>query len=140
MTVLRWKIRDPHDTNVLTNTYTFPMNPREMSSPFRERSIQTVGTTRGRVLLFEGSAGAKSWQFSGPILNKAHMDALLEWVYERRGRVIITDHFGRQLECVLQAVDFTPKRRIGYYYSHEYSVTALITKINPATVPNAGPI
>lgn len=139
MSVLRWKITDPHDTNVATKTYTFPMNPRDMTSPYRERSIATSPTTRGRVLMFEGALPAKTWSFSGPILDKAHMDALRLWVYNRPGRVIITDHFGRNIECVLQVLEVTPKRRVGKYYSHEYSVTALITSISAPTVPNEGP-
>lgn len=140
MSVLRWKLIDPHDTNTATKTYTFPMNPRDMTSPLPERNIATQGTTRGRVLLFEGALPAKAWSFSGPILNKAHMEALRHWVYERPGRVYIMDHFGRTIECVLQSFEVTPKRRTGYYYSHEYSVSALITAISDPTVPNAGPL
>lgn len=139
MSVKRWVITDPHDTNVATKSYTFPINPRDMTSPYKERSITAQGTARGRILFFEGAAQAKQWQFSGPILDKAHMDALRLWVYNRPGRVIITDHYGRVIECILQSLDVTPKRRLGYYYSHEYTITAMITAISAPTVPNLGP-
>lgn len=138
MNVLRWVIKDPHDTNPATNTYTFPRNPREMSSVYPERAVSSMTTTFGKVLLYEGTTPAKQFTFAGPILEKTHFDALRDFVYKRKRRLVITDHFGRQITCVLTAVEMVPVRRVNYYYSHDYTVTGLITNLTEPTVPNAG--
>lgn len=138
MAVLRWVIRDPYDTNPATNTYTFPRNPREMSSIYPDRTINVATSTHGRVILTEGTTPPKQFTFAGPVLEKSHFDALRKWSYEHRRRLIITDHFGRKITCVLTSVDLVPQKRLNYYYSHEYTVNGLAIKVTEPTVPNAG--
>lgn len=140
MSVLRWVLNDPYDTNPATNTYTFPRNPESMTSPLGERSLSSLVTTAGKVLLYEGTTPAKSWQFSGPLLEKAHYDALYTWVYTKNRRVNLTDHYGRVLSLAFQTLDAQPKRRVNYYWSHDYTVTALILSMSAATVGNVGPV
>lgn len=138
MTVLRWQIYDPSDDDPDTNTYVFPRNPAEMSSIYQDRTISTLPTTAGKILLWEGARNAKQFTFGGPVLEKSHFDALRTWVYRRR-RLVITDHFGRQITCVLTNIDLVPKRRLNVYYSHDYTVTGLMLEVTPPSVPNSGP-
>lgn len=138
-TVKRWVITDPYDSNPATNTYLFPRNPADMTSVFPERAVASMTTTAGAILVYEGATPAKSWQFSGPLLDKQQYLDLDQWVYGRKRRVVITDHYGRNITVVLQTLDVVPKRRVNYYWSHDYTVTALILGITAPTVGPGGP-
>jgi hypothetical protein len=139
MSVLRWVIVDPYDTNSLTNTYHFPRNPRDMSSVYPDRPVTAMTTTAGKVLLYEGATPPKPFTFSGPILDKQQFLDLQTWVYTKKRRLNITDHFGRVISCILTTVDMVPKRRVNYYYSHEYVVSGLVLGVSAATGPVDGP-
>lgn len=123
MAVRRWVFTDPY-TN---ETYTVPLNPREMTSPFADLNISQRHTTAvdGRALLFEGSSPPANWQFSGAILDANHYAALLAWK-EKRRRIRITDHYGRQIEVLLVSFNPTPKRSLGKPWRHEYTMDALV--------------
>ncbi len=137
--VRRWVMTDPYDTNSATNTYNFPRNPKEMTSLHAERAVSSMSTTNHKILLFEGQTPAKQWQFSGPILDKQQFTDLTAWVYNRKRRVNINDHYGRNISCVLTSFDVVPKRRNGHYYSHEYTISALVLNVSAPTIPNDGP-
>ena len=138
MSILRWTVYDPLDVNPVTNHFTFPINPASATSPYPERSIQSMTSTRGTTLFTEGGAQAKQWQFSGPILNKDQFELLRVWTYEKPGRLLINDHFGRKIRCMWTNFDAVPKRRPNIYYSHDYTISALVFEITAPTVPNAG--
>jgi hypothetical protein len=135
VTVLRWKLIDPSNTDV----YTFPRNPLSMTSPYRVKAVTASSTTNGKILLTEGAQTAQQWSFSGPLLDKQNLLDLLDWTYDRRRRVLIQDHFSRQISCYLTGLDVQPKRRTGYYYSHDYTINALVLDVSAPTVANAGP-
>jgi hypothetical protein len=137
--VRRWVMTDPYDTNSATNTYHFPRNPREMTSLHAERAVSSMSTTNHKILLYEGQTPAKAWQFSGPILDKQQFTDLTAWVYDRRRRVVIVDHYTRSINCVLTTFEVVPKRRTGYYYSHEYVVSALVLSVSAPAMGNDGP-
>ncbi len=127
----RWTITDAN------GVYTFRPNPNTMTSPFGKRNITSKVTTAvdGQVLFFEGGKAAQEWTFGGDITDHEQYEALRHWVFDRLGtRVIVTDHFGRQINCVL--VDFkpTPKRAVGKYWRHTYEITALVTSVGAPTV------
>ncbi len=127
----RWKMYDAN------STYTFPINPSGMTSPFGERNIHTKSSTAvdGKVLLFEAARQPPEWTFTGTILDPAHFEALRSWTYDRLGRrVVITDHFGRNLVVVLKKFDPVPKRSLGRYWRHEYTMTAIVISISAPTV------
>lgn len=134
--VQRWRFFDPHDPNPATNVYTFPMNPSAMSSPFPARAVTSSTTTAidGQALFFEGAAPAAEWTFSGTILDSTHHEALRAWVYDRRRRIFVYDHFGRELQCVLVSFTPTPKRSVGHYWRHDYEIKALVSKVGAPTV------
>lgn len=133
---LRWRFQDPYATGP-TSAYTFPINPNAMTSPFRKRNIQAKGTTSvdGADILIEGRANPAEWTFTGDILDAAHYEALRSWVYDRPGRrIYVYDHYGRRLICVLTSFDVQPKRSVGKYWRHEYTISAIVTSVSQATV------
>ncbi len=124
--VKRWRIINPNDSNAATREYRFPQNPEKMTSPYPKKSVTSSGTPRGRILLWQGGTGAQQWSFSGPILNKKHLDDLAHWVYDIRNRLVIEDHYGRYIGVYLTDLDAVPRRRVNRYYSHEYTVNAMV--------------
>ena len=118
--------------------YTVPQNPASMSSLFPTRNVTARTTTGGRVLLTEGATPPQSWSFEGSCRTKAHYEALRHWVYDIKQRVVIRDHFGRDIECVLLSFDAKPKRSLDVYWRHEYSISALVISVTAPTVGEAG--
>lgn len=128
----RWVLSDGSE-----DSYTFQPNPNAMSSPFPERSITTKVTTAvdGQVLLMEGMATPATWTFSGDILDHTQYEALRSWVYDRVGRrVVVTDHFGRRIVCVLIKFDPVPKRAVGRYWRHTYTISAVVVSVGDPAV------
>lgn len=137
--VVKWKLHDPYDTNTATNTIYVPINPNAMTSPWPARQINTAVTTAvdGQVIFMEGNAKPKEWSFSGDIMTPYHYDLLRSWVYERRRRVVITDHFGRDITCVLTNFDAVPKQVQRKYWRHTYTITAIVVSVGkPTKVPS----
>lgn len=127
----RWILSDAN------GSYTFPNNPNAMTSPFGARNISTKVSTAvdGQVLLFEGNRSPVEWTFSGDILDHELYESLRSWVYDRIGRrVTITDHYGRAIIAVLTKFDPTPKRAVGKYWRHTYTVTAVVVRVGAPTV------
>lgn len=139
MSVLRWVLTDPLDTNANTNTYTFPRNPSEMTSVFAPQSIDEHTSGRGTQILIAGDLTPQTWTFSGTFLHKSEIDTLHGWIYRRKRYVYLTDHFGRKITLVFQGMEATPKQRSGYYWSHDYTVTALVLAVGGPTITDAGP-
>ena len=142
MAVHRWRFLNP----ATGESYTFEHNPDHMNSPFPRRNVTARTTTAitGQTIITEGNAGPAEWTFGGSIRSKAHYDALRSWVYDDDGRpknqrIIIVDHFGRELDAVLMSFDPTPKRALNVYWRHTYEMTALVTRVGKATVVNEPP-
>lgn len=142
MTVLRWKFQDPADSSG-AGTYTFPWNPKTMTSPFPDKAITMKGTTAvdGQTLMWEGMSQPASWSFGGAIKDAAHYEAMRAWVYDRQGRLFVWDHFGRRLIVVLKKFNPSPaeKMRIGRYWYHTYTIDAVVIAISSPTVTDSGP-
>lgn len=132
---LRWKIQDPAD-NTPQGTYVFPINPNKMNSPFPEREITTLPTTAidGNTLVWEGRSTPAAFTFGGSILDRAHYEALRHWVYDRQGRMFLFDHFGRRMVVNFKKFDPEPRRRVGRYWSHEYTIDCLVLSVSAPTV------
>lgn len=137
--VKRWKFIDAKETDPAYKTYVFPRNPREMESVTEERAVSSMTTTNGKVLLYEGATPARSWSFSGYFLHKTEADAMNYWVYHKRRRFQLIDHYGRTINLVLTSLDAVPKRRVGYYWSHDYTVNALVLSVTAPTITDIGP-
>lgn len=116
------------------DTYTVPINPNKMTSPYPEKAITTHVTTAvdGNTLYFQGRSAPANWQFGGKILDKDHYDNLRKWVYEK-GRIVITDHFNRAISCLLLKFDPVPpapaQSRV-HYWNHDYTITALVASVD----------
>jgi len=139
MAVLRWRLQDPANPG---DEYTFPISPNRMSSPFPQRLVTTKGTTAvdGQVLLWEGATEPTNWEFGGAILNAAHYEALRSWVYDKPGRMFLWDHFGRRYDLVFK--EFKPeaeRMKVGRYWYHGYTITALVVSISAPTIGDGGP-
>lgn len=97
----RWIFHDP----VAVETYTVPINPNAMTSPFPKTAKQTLPASPvdGRVRALSTPQPVE-WQFSGVIRTQAHYDALLAWV-RKQNPVEITDHLGRTFTVLLTTFD-----------------------------------
>lgn len=107
MSTVRWVFTEV-DTGA---TYTVPINPDSMSSPYHERQMQTsYGSRAGgnRLRTTELPPAAKEWEFGGAIRTKAHHDALAEWA-DKSGLVNVTDHLGRTFQVIFQAFEATDR-------------------------------
>lgn len=130
--VTRWVFTDP----VTAETYTVPRNPRAMGSPFPERTfnVRAVSALTGTPIVSEGTTQPATWQFEGSIVDHAHYMALHRWVYVITNRIVITDHFGRDIDCLLQKYDPVPRRAVNKYWRHDYKITGLVFAVGEASV------
>ncbi len=133
MAVKRWRFRAEGED------YTVPVNPNAMAPLFPTRAITARTTTAGAVLLFEGARQPAAWSFQGDILNAEHYEALRHWVYDIKQRVIITDHYGRDIQCVLTDFKPEPKRAVNRLWRHTYAVSATVLSVSAPTVGD-GPL
>lgn len=88
----------------------------------------------GQSLLFEGHAGAKEWSFSGVLLEREQYLTMQQWVYGRKRRIFVVDHFGRRILCVLRDFDPVPARSISHFWRHNWTITALVVSVSAPTV------
>lgn len=98
---MRWIVQDP----ATGTSYTFPLNPNRMTSP-----LPTMATAEASAPpswgFGEGSPiGPRTrinnpdpvqWQFQG-YAHDAAMVSTLKNIFNLKGRLYLTDHFGRQL-------------------------------------------
>ncbi len=140
MAVLRWKFVDPFEkgSDPAEKSYTFPRNPREMSGVYPDLAITTQRTTAGKVVAWEGQTPVKQFTFSGVILDRDHFQDMYHWIYAKRRRLFLYDHFARRFTVVMTSLDLIPKRRIGRYYSHDYTASGQILNWTVSNVPDIG--
>lgn len=133
---LRWQLIDPSSGEV----HVFEMNPNAMTSPFASRNLTAQATTASKPIVFEGSVVPHEWSFEGLIQHASEYATFLKWFSEKRHQVVISDHFGRRITCLLKQFDPTPKRRIGKYWAHTYRCTVLVTaEVGAPTVGEVAP-
>lgn len=102
----RWLFEDA----VAATSYRVPINPNRMSSPFRQKQLSTLTNVQGRIRTrMTGHNVPYEWTFSGVIRDIDHHDALLLWS-KKKNLISITDHLGREWECLPQRFDVTEKR------------------------------
>jgi len=106
MTTTRWVLRD----TATDETWTMPINPDSMSSPFQGRAFKFGRGTRldQRVRAFSGSREPVEWEWGGVIRSKSHYDRLTQWA-EKSVAVDVTDHLGRTFRVFI--TEFTPTDR-----------------------------
>lgn len=132
MAVQRWVF-----TDLLTSeTYTVPLNPDAMTTPWLQRNVTAKKTTAidGNIIMQEGSPTFAAWTFSGKAIDAAHYEKLRHWCYDIPNRISITDHFGRVIVCVPTLFDAQPQRDTRRYWLHTYTITATVVSVTPPTV------
>lgn len=131
--VRRWVYRDL----VSGETYTVPINPNAMTTPYPQRKFIYKSTTAGpagTTVTNEAHADPQQWQYSGDILDKAHFDALVYWS-RKQNRVQITDHYGRAFIITIDQFNPVPKRAVNVPWRHTYTVSASVYAIFDADTP-----
>lgn len=135
--VQRWQLRSVSDPASFTTVF---VNPSEMSSPYPTRQVGFESTTAadGNTLVWEGPMAPKDWQFSGVCLSHSHFKQLRDWVYAVPGKVVIRDHFGRDIVAVLREFDAIPQPRTSLdprrYWRHSYTISGLVLSVSEGTV------
>lgn len=106
MATVRWVLRD----TVTDATWTMPINPDAMTSPFDRRVFKFARGWRkdNRVRTFMTPSTPAEWEWSGVIRSKDHYDRLVEWA-EKSVAVDVTDHLGRTFRVFI--TDFEPTDR-----------------------------
>ncbi len=126
MAVVRWLFEDL----VLTESYTFEINPTEGGSLAYEKSVSqsTTSAFDGKVIAFEGQDKPLSSSFTGTILTQAGYDAMVTW-FNKRHQIKLTDDLER--EFMIYITKFVPKRvRSALYpWKHTYQVDYIILDI-----------
>lgn len=120
----RWVLLD----TVTAATWTMPLNPDSMSSPFPRRNLKFSHGWRAdqRVRAFSGAREPIEWEWSGVIRSKSHYDSLVEWA-EKSVAVDVTDHLGRTFRVFLtefNPLDRRPTPRVEWRL--RYTMKALI--------------
>jgi hypothetical protein len=119
MTV-RWKFTDP----VASETWTVPINPNTMTSPWPKTSITLAGSPLGGDVRALVKTTPVEWSFGGVMRTQAHYDELLRWV-SKPNPVTVTDHLGRTFNVLL--TKFDPEDvRVVLPTKWNYTVTAYI--------------
>lgn len=110
--VIRWVLRD----TVTGETWTMPINPDLMGSPFpRKQFKHGLGWRRdGRLSTFRGPSPAVEWEWAGVIRTKEHYDRLAQWA-AKSVAVDVTDHLSRTFRIYItefNPVDRSPTPRV----------------------------
>lgn len=101
----RWMFTD----SSVPETWTHPINPNTMSSPYQTREGDHSAGRHNTVAVFVGAAKApKEWSFGGVIRTQAHHDQLDRWA--RKKKVItVSTHQSEVFEVILTS--FEPEDR-----------------------------
>ncbi len=121
--VVRWKF----DDDVLSTTYTVPINPNSGGTPNFQKSLNVSNTAgpNGNVLVFEGRDAPRQMQVSGVILDQTHLDNLQLWA-EKRYQVTLTDDLSRVFSIYITGFEAKRTRAQSHPYKHEYTLSYII--------------
>jgi hypothetical protein len=127
---LRWRFVDTH-AGANPASYTFAVNPRQMTKPYLAKVISYQATTAsdGRSLAFEGAPAPIEWTFGGNSLTQAQLKAFETWVYKKRTRIYVYDHYGRRYTVYLRDLDAKPpegRTSPHYPFRMEWTITATL--------------
>lgn len=103
MSVVRWIFIDG------ATTWTVPINPNEMSTPYPPKQRQAMGNRAGTIFTLQRPPVPHEWTFSGVIRTQAHHDELLTWSQKNKP-IRITDHYGRTWEVLITGFNAEDRR------------------------------
>jgi hypothetical protein len=120
---VRWQFNDLADGT----SYVFEINPNADGSPQRRRNLTAVPTTAadGAPVVFEGTTGPPTGQFSGVLHSQAQYDAFVTW-FKKRTIVQISDDLGRWQRVYITS--FKPTAAFSYRHPNraKYTVTYIV--------------
>jgi len=121
--LVRWTFQD----QAASTSYTFAINPDAGGTPDYKKKMTYQNTTapNGKTLIFEGSREVRTLEWSGTIIEQAHLEALQTW-WDKERQILLTDDLGRQFWIFI--TEFTPKRVRNSQrpWKHTYSMKATI--------------
>lgn len=120
--VVKWEFFD----SVVSETYTFEVNPNAGGAPKYEKNIQYTATTApdGKTLIMEGANKPLDLEWSGTIITETQYNAYVTW-FQKKRQIQLTDDLLRQF--MIYIVSFTPTRvRSSNFWKHTYTVTATV--------------
>lgn len=122
--VIHWVLEDPMPGGI--GTYTFPINPSEMSSPFPEKQLRPERTVHpsGQDVVWEGRPDPVEWSVKGTVVTEAFYDALASYHALQR-RLYVVDHHQRAWVVAFDSLTFEKKGRPDDWM-HTYSAKFLI--------------
>ena len=138
--VHKWRFEDPYEDDPDLKYYTLAINPNSMSAPFPERAISAENTvaSNGNTIIWEGNIPPAEWQFSGFVLTEQEYENLRAWVYDKKTRLYVRDHFKRRILIVPKKFEPTPKRSRDHYWAHQYTISCLVLSVGAAGIGDDG--
>jgi hypothetical protein len=122
VSVVKWTFYDG------VTTYTHEINPNRMSSPLRPRPVTSFATSAkdGAARSMRQPEPPHEWRFGGVVRSEAQYNNLLLWS-QKTGVITITDHLGRDFQCLMLAFgpdEQRPTARTAWRF--EYEMTVLV--------------
>lgn len=97
----RWTFTD----SAVPETWSHPINPNEMSSPYQTREAEHSAGRHNTVAVFIGAPkNPKEWTFGGVIRTQAHHDELERWARKKK-IITITTHQSEIFEVIITSFD-----------------------------------
>ncbi len=123
--VVRWVIEDPSPGGL--GTYTVPINPEKMTSPWPQRLLQTERTVAddGVEMTWASVEASTDWQFTGAVITQAHYDKINAYAALNR-RIYITDHRSRTWIVGIREIAWEKIPAQTNEYAWRYTVSAEI--------------
>jgi len=109
--VTKWVVQDRSSGSLVS--YTFPINPEEMTTPFPHKYLLLVPTTApdGQPLTWEGAPRPHQWEFRGHIETQEFYDALAGFA-DSAYRYWLIDHRHRAWQVTFEAFEPTLRTRL----------------------------
>lgn len=122
--ILRWAIQDLLPGG---ETYLFPINPEQQSSPHAPRVYASETTTApdGQPLVFEGFPVAVDWTLQGKCLTQAFYEKLEHYLHQPR-RVYVIDGHLRAWTVTFESMDWAPLKAAYNDWAGSYTLKLLI--------------
>jgi len=122
MTLIRWTLTD----TVTSATYTFPINPNVMATPFNAKQLTTSGIgIGGQIVTQRTTPEPFEWTFGGHSRGKAMYDNLVAWMGCKHV-CTLTDHLARSFSILPSGITFTERRSAIEAWRFTYEAKALM--------------
>lgn len=121
--VQRWTFHEPVDDE----TYTVQINPNEGGTPAWVKTLHEQTTLGGRSVISEGPPEPQRIDASGVILDRDHLEGLVN-LWRKRRQVLLTDDLGRQWWVYVTSLQPT-RRRSRRAWRHDYQISCVVLDV-----------